>query len=71
MIKITKKLTEDQKTRGIIFSSCLSESREEMKNDTIHELTGKEEDYNEQRERLLNPSFFNGSHWNFNIVRSS
>ena len=69
MKKIHKKLTEEQINRGIIFSSCLSEFRTEQTNDTIHELTGKEEDYQVQLIRLYDDTFFNKSHWNFNILR--
>lgn len=70
MRKIYRKLTKEQKARGIIFSSCLSISKTELENDTIHELTGKEEDYFVQRKRLLDDKFFNKSHFKFNIVRS-
>ncbi len=70
MKKVYKKLTEEQKDKGIIFSSCLSEYRTELETDTIHELTGKEEDYNKQKERLMDDSFFNNSNFEFNIIRS-
>jgi len=69
MKKVYKELTGEQKKREIVFSSCLSEFRTELETDTIHELTGKEEDYNIQKERLLNDSFFNNSYFKFNIVR--
>ena len=67
--KIYKDLTDDQIKREIIFSSCLSTTRYEKTDDIIHELTGKEDDYNTQKERLLEDSFFNKSHWSYNIIR--
>ena len=69
MKKVYRKLTKDQEKRGIVFSSCLSKYTEEMQDDTIHELTGNEEDYNRRERLLLDDSFFNGSPWNYNIIR--
>ena len=69
MQKVYKKLTEDQKQRGIIFSSCLSVCREEMQEDTIHEVKNTDEDKNEKMRRLTDDKFFNASHWKFNIIR--
>lgn len=83
MNKIYKKLTEEQKKRGVIFSSCLSVGRTETEKDTIHEVFKVTEDktkpnyiinrgYSENEEeikRLRDDKFFNNSHWNFNIIR--
>ena len=69
MKKIYKKLTKEQKERGIIFSSCLSEYREEMQNDTIQEVENGQDDATEVIARLLNDKFFNKSHFKYNIVR--
>jgi len=70
MIKIYKKLTEEQLKRGVIFSSCLSEFKTEMQNDTIHEVFNKTEDKNLMIKRLKDDKFFNNSHFKFNIIRS-
>ncbi len=78
MIKLYKKLTKDQINKNVIFSSCLSEGREEMESDTIHEVfgIGKEGvkiDFDENQEeikRLKNDSFFNNSQFKFNIIRT-
>lgn len=69
MQKVYKKLTEDQKKRGVIFSSCLSVGRTEQDGDTIHEVLKDGEDINGHIERLKDDKFFNSSHWNFNIIR--
>ena len=70
MKTIYKKLTDEQKERDIIFSSTLSIYRTEQSTDTTHELTGKEDDYHEQKRRLLDTSFFRNSHFKYNIVRT-
>ena len=67
--KVYKKPTEEQKKRGVIFSSCLSKYREEMKGDTIHEIQKDADDISGTIERLKDDKFFNSSHWNFNIIR--
>ena len=69
MRKVYKKLTEEQIKRGVIFSSCLSEYRTEMAKDNIHEVFKKDIDKWEVIERLSEDSFFNASHWKFNIIR--
>jgi hypothetical protein len=75
MKKLYRKLTKDQKARGIIFSSCLQVYKFETDKDgSIHELDLKlyQDDYKEYltvKKRLLDDSFFNGSHWNYNIIR--
>ena len=69
MKKIYKKLTEEQKGKGVIFSSCLSVYRTEQLTDTIHEVFKTDEDKSEKIRRLLDDKFFNESHFKFNIVR--
>jgi hypothetical protein len=69
MKKVFKELTEEQKQRGVIFSSCLSIFRTELKNDTIHEVLNSNENKNQEIKRLLDDSFFNKSHFKFNIIR--
>ena len=70
MEKIYKELTEDQKNRRVLFSSCLSVSKSELENDTIHEVKATDQDSNERIARLKNDKFFNDSHWKYNIIRS-
>lgn len=86
MNKIYKKLTKDQISRNVIFSSCLSIGRTEREKDTIHEVFKINEDnykdkplyelkeaWEEQQKeisRLKNDKFFNNSHWKFNIIRT-
>jgi len=67
MKKKYRKLTADQVSRGIIFSSCLSIAGEE---NNIHEVNIKDDDINETIHRLKDDKFFNNSHFNFNIIRS-
>ncbi len=80
MKKIYRKLTKDQIERGVIFSSCFQVYKETGKGSSlydgsIHELDLKlyQDDYKEYltiKERLLDDSFFNDSHWNYNIIRT-
>ena len=69
MIKVYKKLTEEQKKRGVIFSSCLSVGRTETTEDTKHEVLNDNENKNDIIARLKDDKFFNSSPWNFNIIR--
>lgn len=69
MKKVYKKLTEDQKQRGVIFSSCLSVYRFETTKDTIHEVLSLDVDKHETIRRLKDDKFFNASPWKFNIIR--
>ena len=69
MRKVYKKLTEEQKARGVMFSSTLSKFRTEQNTDTMHEVLNTDEDKNAVITRLLNDSFFNASPWSFNVVR--
>jgi len=70
MRKVYKKLTKEQKSRGVIFSSCLSVSRTETGNDTVHEVFNSDIDKYEKIKRLKDDKFFNDSHYKFNIIRS-
>lgn len=67
--KIYKKLTEEQKQKGVIFSSCLSVYRTEQKDDNIHEVLSCDVEKHEKIDRLTDDSFFNKSHFKFNIIR--
>ena len=69
MHKICKKLTKEQRDRGVVFSSCLSERTQEMGDDKIHEVFKTDEDAAETIARLLDDKFFNESHWKYNIIR--
>lgn len=64
MRKIYKKLTNDQKARGVIFSSQLIPAG------TIHEVYEIDDDKKTQIERLLNDKFFNNSIYKYNEVRN-
>jgi len=66
---ISKKLTSEQKERNIIFSSCLSCHETEQETDVVHEIKKDDDDADEQRERLLDVSFFRHSHFLFHIIR--
>jgi hypothetical protein len=69
MKKIYKKLTNEQKKRGVIFSSCLSSERFELKGDMIHEVLTSDKDKEKKIKRLKDDKFFNESHFKFNIIR--
>jgi hypothetical protein len=72
MRKVYKKLTDEQRKRGVCFSSTLSVCRTEQEGDIIHEIIGSYPLSEEQKEevgRLLDDSFFNSSNVRYNIVR--
>lgn len=69
MKKLYKKLSDEQRKRGVIFSSCLSIATTELTNETIHEVLNTDEDKDEKIGRLLDDSFFNKSPFKYNIVR--
>ena len=69
MKKIHKKLTTDQKDRGVIFTSTLSETRTENPDRCIHEVLETDDDKHETIGRLLDDKFFNDSYFNYNIIR--
>ena len=59
------KLTNEQKLRGVIFSSQLMPD----KNPIIHEIFGDNKNKDLVIERLCDDKFFNGSHWKYNLIR--
>jgi len=74
MKKIHLSLLEDQKKRGVYFSSTLSPYKFETTESTRHEITTKDyqDDYKKAEKtesRLLDDSFFNSSPYKFNIIR--
>lgn len=70
MTKIYRKLTADQKKRGVIFSSTLSyrKTDDELGLKT-HEVLATDSDQEETIARLKNDSFFDGSGFKYNIIR--
>lgn len=67
--KVYRKLTEDQKKRGVIFSSTLTNYSEEQEFDTIHEVYEETEDKDEMIKRLLDDKFFKDGPWKYNLIR--
>lgn len=63
MRKVYKSLTDDQKARGVIFSSQL------LGGGTIHEVFRDQYEGQKIIERLLDDKFFNGSHYKANEIR--
>jgi hypothetical protein len=68
MRKIYRALTEDQKRRGIVFSSCLSYHGSE-EGHTIHEVHKDDHQGGAKIERLKDDRFFNRSPFKYNIIR--
>lgn len=77
-VKQYRKLTKDQKERGVIFSSALVVPRFEDSNTeakTIHEVTREMPDWRQQIENLKDVSFFksmafDGDFTVYEVVRS-
>lgn len=69
MRKLYRKLTDDQKARGVIFSSTLSRFKNEQPNDYVHEVKEDTPDKNEVIRRLMDDSFFRNSPFKYNIIR--
>tara|TARA_R110000751_G_scaffold206469_2_gene310502 strand:- start:3217 stop:3438 length:222 start_codon:yes stop_codon:yes gene_type:complete len=67
---LRKKLSKEQVEKGIIYTSTLSTSRNELQDDTVHEIYEGAEDITETKNRLEDTKFFNNSHYNFNIIRT-
>jgi hypothetical protein len=63
MKKKYKELTEEQKARGVIFSSEL------VGGGIVHEVLKDDEDKNVVIARLLNDRFFNDSPYKYNLIR--
>lgn len=74
MKKIYRRLTKDQKERGVIFSSTLSPSRDEddVEAGHRHEVfkTDSPESQQYMIERLTDDRFFRSSQYRYNIIRS-
>lgn len=70
MRKIYRKLTKDQKERGIIFSSTLSKCTTETSDCTIHEVHKDDPQASYKIANLKDDKFFNDSPWKYNIIRS-
>ena len=74
MKKVYKKLTKDQKARGVIFSSTLSKYTTETIEDTMHEVTKENlhDTFGTDRDKielLKDDKFFNNGPWKYNIIR--
>lgn len=74
MMKVYKKLTVEQKNRGVCFSSTLSNFATEQEGDRTHEITHEEYKDNPseaeaKEKRLRDSNFFNGI-YEFNIIRN-
>jgi len=66
--KIYKKLTKEQKERGVIFSSTLSNYRTEQEWDKKHEVFKDDSQMDRHIELLMND--FNGLYiYKYNIIR--
>jgi len=70
MRKIYKKLSTEQKERGVIFASTLSIYRFETIEDTTHEVLNTDGDKWRTIDRLKDDKFFNNSHFKYNIIRT-
>ena len=63
MTKKYLKLTDEQKKRGVVFSSQL------VGGGVVHEVLVSDDDKDRTIERLLNDKFFNNSPYKYNEVR--
>jgi len=63
MRKVYKTLTQDQKARGVVFSSQLRPGT------TIHEVKYNDRDRDTVIDRLLDDKFFNNSPYTRNEIR--
>lgn len=71
MKKIYKKLTDEQRERGVIFSSCLSKDRTERYEDIVHEVQNDNKQGEIVIKRLKDDSSFDSSpNYNYNIIRT-
>ena len=69
MNKVYKKLTQEQKSKGIIFTSTLSKSRTELESDLTHTVYNTTDNKTRKIALLKDDSFFNSSPWEYNIIR--
>ena len=69
MKNIYRKLTKDQKERGVIFSSVLAKEINKYEEDMVHEVF--EDTYNKELviKRLSDAKFFSES-YKYNIIRN-
>lgn len=70
MRKVYRKLTKDQKERGVIFSSTLSRHTFECVDNYTYEVFADDPDKYEKISRLKDDKFFNNSPWKYNIIRN-
>ena len=71
--KIYRKLTKEQISRGVIFSSTLSPQRtDDIMGLTTHEVTSYDtpSDAQERIANLKDDKFFSGSQYKYNIIRT-
>ena len=68
MRKIYKELTKEQKERGVIFSSTLSDNKTETEFDTIHEVFESDNRKEDLIKNLSEDGFFKGFR-KYNIIR--
>ena len=66
MRKRYKVLTEDQKARGVVFSSELVGSGMDK---IVHEVLKEDEEKELKVRRLLDDKFFNKSPYQYNLIR--
>ena len=64
MKKLYRKLTQEQKDRGVIFSSQL------LPGGIVHEVFDYCDDKEEYIKRLKSDRFFNPSHFTVNLIRT-
>jgi hypothetical protein len=73
--KIYKDLSKEDKEAGVIFSSTLSMNTVEQPDDNTHKVYGSDDrlkslEAKEDIRRLKDTSFFNHSHFKYNIIRT-
>lgn len=64
-----RKLLKDQKSRGVIFSSQLKDSKGKVANAGIHEVFADDSEKELKIERLTDASFFKDGSWDINEIR--
>lgn len=71
MRNVYRKLTKEQKERGVIFSSELIPKAGQMKGfeRCVHEVKAEQVDKWEVIERLTDNSFFRNSPFDYNLIR--
>lgn len=70
MRKLQRKLSKKDKARGVIFTSTLSKYKFKTPDTTTHEVLKTDTDQDKTIDRLLDDSFFNNSHFKYNIIES-